>query len=36
MVSSEFGEPDSFINGFNPSVAGTKYGNSLTFWNWKE
>lgn len=36
MVSSEFGAPNSFIKGFDPSVVGTKYGNELTFWNWKE
>jgi selenium-binding protein 1 len=36
MVSSEFGSPCSFIKGFNPSAVSTDYGNSLTFWNWKE
>lgn len=36
MVSSEFGAPESFIKGFDPSAVAEKYGNSLTFWNWKE
>lgn len=34
MVSSEFGEPGSFIKGFDPSAVEKKYGNTLTFWNW--
>lgn len=36
MVSSEFGAPCSFINGFDPSAVADKYGNSLSFWDWEK
>lgn len=36
MVSSEFGEPGSFIKGFDPSAVQSKYGNTLTFWDWEK
>ena len=35
MVSSEWGEPQCFLNGFNPAhVAEGKYGRHLHVWNW--
>lgn len=36
MVASEFGAPNSFMKGFDPSEAGTRYGDSLHLWDWKE
>ncbi|KRX10011.1 hypothetical protein PPERSA_08414 [Pseudocohnilembus persalinus] len=36
MVSSEFGEPQAFMEGFNPTHVAKRYGDSLTFWNWNE
>eukprot|EP00932_Pfiesteria_piscicida_P021699 SRR837773.848.p2 GENE.SRR837773.848~~SRR837773.848.p2 ORF type:complete len:437 (-),score=168.90 SRR837773.848:42-1238(-) len=37
MVSSEWGEPSSFLKGFNPAhVAEGKYGHKLYFWDWTE
>lgn len=36
MVSSEFGAPRSFFEGFDPSKATTEYGSKLYVWNWKE
>jgi len=36
MISSEWGEPNSFKNGFDPSKVSEKYGSSLNVWDWKE
>jgi len=37
MISSEWGAPKKFINGFDPShVAEGHYGRNLYVWNWKE
>jgi len=37
MVSSEWGAPKCFMNGFNPADwKDGKYGSSLHMWNWKE
>jgi selenium-binding protein 1 len=37
MISSEWGHPSAFKNGFNPQdVADGKYGKSLHVWNWEE
>jgi len=37
MVSTQWGSPNAFKNGFNPAhVAEKLYGNSIHFWNWKE
>jgi len=37
MVSSEWGAPKTFQNGFDPKdVAAGKYGKRLHFWDWKE
>jgi len=36
MVSTQWGSPNAFKNGFNPAhVAEKLYGNSLHFWDWK-
>ncbi len=32
MISSEFGEPNAFFKGFDPSLATSKYGNKLYVW----
>ncbi len=35
MVSSEWGDPNCFLKGFNPQhVADNKYGRHLHFWDW--
>ena len=35
MISSEWGEPRSFLEGFNPQhVADGKYGRHLHVWDW--
>ncbi|CAJ1345426.1 unnamed protein product [Effrenium voratum] len=37
MVSSEWGDPECFTNGFNPAhVADGRYGRKLYVWNWTE
>lgn len=36
MVSSEFGTPNKFIQGFNPADISNDYGSKLYVWNWKE
>lgn len=37
MISSEWGEPDCFLKGFNPAdVAEGRYGNAINFWKWEE
>jgi len=36
MVSSGWGDPNSFSKGFNPAEVPTKYGKHLYFWDWKE
>jgi len=37
MISSEWGEPSSFVPGFNPAhVAAGKYGRQLHVWNWEQ
>ncbi|XP_065841960.1 methanethiol oxidase-like [Oscarella lobularis] len=37
MLSSEWGAPNAFLNGFNPKdVEDGKYGKSLHVWDWKE
>jgi len=36
MVSTSFGSPNSFKNGFDPSAVSTSYGNKMYFWNWEE
>jgi len=36
MVSSEFGSPSCFKNGFNPAEVPENYGRYLHFWNWSE
>lgn len=36
MVSSEFGAPSAFKEGFNPAQVPTHYGKTLYFWDWKE
>lgn len=36
MVSSEWGEPNTFKMGFDPSKVAEKYGSKLYFWDWKE
>ncbi|KRX10012.1 hypothetical protein PPERSA_08415 [Pseudocohnilembus persalinus] len=36
MVSTEYGEPKAFMEGFNPVQVEKQYGRSLTFWNWNE
>lgn len=37
MISSEWGEPNTFLQGFNPAhVADGKYGRSLHVWDWRE
>jgi len=37
MVSSELCEPKSiFVKGLIPEDLNTKFGHSLTFWNWNE
>ncbi|XP_064387810.1 methanethiol oxidase-like [Halichondria panicea] len=37
MISSEWGEPNTFLQGFNPAhVANGKYGHSLHVWDWTE
>eukprot|EP01118_Nematostelium_gracile_P014458 TRINITY_DN563_c0_g1_i1.p1 TRINITY_DN563_c0_g1~~TRINITY_DN563_c0_g1_i1.p1 ORF type:complete len:470 (+),score=111.66 TRINITY_DN563_c0_g1_i1:23-1432(+) len=37
MISSEWGEPKTFVPGFNPAdVANGKYGQRLYVWDWKE
>ena len=36
MISSEWGEPSTFVKGFDPSLVETKYGHSLHVWDWKE
>ena len=35
MVSSSWGQPSSFLSGFNPQhVSEGKYGHHLYFWDW--
>jgi selenium-binding protein 1 len=36
MVSSGWGEPNSFKHGFNPAEVPDKYGRYLWFWDWKK
>lgn len=37
MVSTQWGSPNAFKDGFNPAHVQEKlYGNSIHFWNWKE
>ncbi|KAG2389484.1 hypothetical protein C9374_014044 [Naegleria lovaniensis] len=36
MVSSEWGAPEAFTTGFNPSQVSTHYGQHIYLWNWKE
>jgi len=36
MVSSEFGTPGCFKNGFNPAEVSDNYGRNLYFWNWSD
>uniref|UniRef100_A0A6B2LAD4 Methanethiol oxidase n=1 Tax=Arcella intermedia TaxID=1963864 RepID=A0A6B2LAD4_9EUKA len=36
MVSSEFGSPACFKDGFNPAHVEKDYGRNLYFWSWKE
>eukprot|EP00118_Oscarella_pearsei_P019001 m.198834 g.198834 ORF g.198834 m.198834 type:complete len:475 (+) comp39563_c2_seq1:155-1579(+) len=37
MLSSEWGAPNAFLQGFNPQhVTEGKYGHSLHVWDWKE
>lgn len=37
MVSTEFGAPKAFWEGFNPAdVAKGLYGKTLSIWNWSE
>ncbi|XP_003384485.1 PREDICTED: selenium-binding protein 1-like isoform X1 [Amphimedon queenslandica] len=37
MLSSEWGEPNCFLKGFNPAdVQNGKYGRHLHVWDWKE
>lgn len=36
MVSTEWGEPNAIMKGFDPSLVSTKYGSSLHVWDWKE
>jgi len=34
LVSTEFGAPEAFMQGFNPADAGTKYGSKLHVFDW--
>ena len=36
MISSEFGKPSAFLEGFDPSLVPTHYGSKLYVWNWRE
>ncbi|KAK9830616.1 hypothetical protein WJX81_005797 [Elliptochloris bilobata] len=36
MVSSQWGAPAAFSKGFNPAEVSSAYGDTLTFWDWKE
>ncbi|KIY91708.1 Selenium-binding protein 1 [Monoraphidium neglectum] len=36
MVSTEFGAPKSFFQGFDPSLVATDYGSKIHVWNWKD
>jgi selenium-binding protein 1 len=37
MISSEWGEPNAFLKGFNPAdVQNEKYGRHLHVWDWTE
>lgn len=36
MVSTEWGAPGAFVNGFNPAEVTEKYGSSIHFWDWTE
>ncbi|CAG0891653.1 unnamed protein product [Cyprideis torosa] len=36
MVSSEWGAPSAFKEGFDPSLLGKKFGTKLHFWSWKD
>lgn len=36
MVSTEFGTPSKFFEGFNPADVPTDYGSKIHIWNWKE
>jgi selenium-binding protein 1 len=34
VISSEFGSPNAFKQGFDPSLVGDKYGSRLHVWSW--
>ena len=36
MISTEWGEPNSFMHGFDPSKVADKYGSTMHVWDWKE
>jgi len=37
MISTEFGHPKAFAEGFNPESLKThSFGTQLNFWDWKE
>lgn len=36
MISTEFGTPNKFFQGFNPADVGSDYGSKLYVWDWKE
>ncbi len=35
IISSEFGSPNVFKQGFDPSLVGDKYGSRLHVWSWQ-